>query len=86
VVLDNFFGRQFISVNDLAVHPHSKEIYFTDSGYGYNQGFRPEPGLPYQVYRFNYKTGLVSIAADGFTLPNGKAFSDSREGEREGRN
>ena len=71
VILNNYFGRQFNSLNDVAVNPKNKEIYFTDVTYGFLQDFRPSPGFPNQVYRFNEKTGLVSIAADGFDKPNG---------------
>jgi hypothetical protein len=71
VLLNNYFGRQFNSLNDVAVSPRTKELYFTDVTYGYLQDFRPTPGFPNQVYRFNEKTGLVSIAADGFNKPNG---------------
>lgn len=46
-------------------------MYFTDVIYGYLQDFRPAPGLPSQVYRFNPKTGLVGVVADGFNKPNG---------------
>ena len=72
MILDNFFGRQFNSIDDVAVHPVTGEIYFTDPGYGYLQDFRPAPGLPYQVYRFNPSTGAVAVAADGFDQPNGR--------------
>ncbi|KAK1921744.1 hypothetical protein DB88DRAFT_499063 [Papiliotrema laurentii] len=75
VLLNNYFGRQFNSLNDVAVSPRTKELYFTDVTYGYLQDFRPTPGFPNQVYRFNEKTGLVSIAADGFNKPNGITFS-----------
>lgn len=78
VLLNNFFGRQFNSLNDLAIHPKNKEIYFTDVPYGYYQDFRPSPGLQNQVYRFNPDTGAVRIAADGFTHPNGKPYASSR--------
>ncbi len=30
VLLDNFFGRQFNSINDVKIHPTSKVIFFTD--------------------------------------------------------
>jgi hypothetical protein len=46
-------------------------MYFTDVTYGFLQDFRPAPVLPNQVYRFNPKTGLVSVVADGFDKPNG---------------
>lgn len=71
VLLNNFFGRQFNSINDLAVNPRNKEIYFTDTVYGYLQEFRPAPGLQDQVYRFNPDTGAVTVVADGFVHPNG---------------
>jgi gluconolactonase len=71
VILNNYFGRQFNSLNDVAIHPRNKEMYFTDVTYGFLQDFRPAPVLPNQVYRFNPKTGLVSVVADGFDKPNG---------------
>lgn len=46
-------------------------MYFTDVTYGFLQDFRPAPVLPNQVYRFNPKTGLVGVVADGFDKPNG---------------
>ncbi|KAH6630032.1 hypothetical protein B0J18DRAFT_364313 [Chaetomium sp. MPI-SDFR-AT-0129] len=75
VILDNFFGRQFNSLNDVSINPHTGEIYFTDPTYGYNQDFRPAPGLPKQVWRFNPDTGAVGVAADRFNMPNGICFS-----------
>ncbi|KAK4216818.1 hypothetical protein QBC37DRAFT_278677 [Rhypophila decipiens] len=75
ILLDNFFGRQFNSINDITINPRSGEIYFTDTTYGYVQDFRPPPGLPKQVYRFNESTGAVAVVADGFNMPNGIAFS-----------
>lgn len=73
VILDNYFGRQFNSLNDVAINPRNKEMYFTDVTYGYLQDFRPAPILPNQVYRFNYNTGLVGVVADGFDKPNGES-------------
>ncbi|CRL24995.1 Six-bladed beta-propeller, TolB-like [Penicillium camemberti] len=72
VILNNYFGRQFNSLNDVAIHPESKDIYFTDTIYGYVQDFRPAPGLQDQVYRFNPDTGAVTVVADGFDHPNGR--------------
>lgn len=71
VILNNYYGRQFSSLNDVAIHPRNKEMYFTDVTYGFLQDFRPAPVLPNQVYRFNPKTGLVGVVADGFDKPNG---------------
>ena len=30
VLLDNFFGRQFNSLNDIKIHPHTGKFFFTD--------------------------------------------------------
>ncbi|KAI5448822.1 hypothetical protein NCC49_006343 [Naganishia albida] len=79
VILNNFFGRQFNSLNDVAIHRPTGDLFFTDVTYGFTQDFRPSPGLPNQVYRYNESSGLVSIVADGFSMPNGICFSpDSR--------
>lgn len=74
VLVNNFYGRQWNSLNDVAVNPRNGDVYFTDTLYGYLQDFRPSPQLPNQVYRFNPSTGAVTVVADGFELPNG-AFS-----------
>lgn len=71
VVLNNYFGRQFSSVNDAVIHPKTKDVYFTDTLYGYLQDFRPPPGLRNQVYRWVPSTGAVTVVADDFVLPNG---------------
>ncbi|EIW75732.1 calcium-dependent phosphotriesterase [Coniophora puteana RWD-64-598 SS2] len=75
VMLDNFYGRQFNSLNDLKFLPGTEIIYFTDPAYGYLNGFRPEPKLPSQVYRFDPSTGQVRAVADQFVNPNGIAFT-----------
>ena len=75
VLVNNFFGRQFNSLNDVSVNPRNKDLYFTDVHYGYLQDFRPVPGLPTQVYRFDDRTGAVSVVADGFSAANGLTFS-----------
>lgn len=74
-LINNYFGRQFNSLNDLVVHPKNGDLYFTDTLYGYLQDFRPVPGLRNQVYRYNFKSGAVSVVADDFTLPNGITIS-----------
>lgn len=79
VLVNNFAGRQFNSLNDVAVNPRNGELYFTDSLYGYLQDFRPPPGLPTQVYRLNTDTGVLSAVADGFDKPNGITFSPDGE-------
>jgi gluconolactonase len=75
VVVNNFFGRQFSSLNDVAVNPRNGDVYFTDTLYGYLQNFRPTPGLRNQVYRYTGSTGALTVVADDFTLPNGVTFS-----------
>lgn len=75
VLVNNYFGRQFNSLNDIAIHPRSRDVYFTDTLYGYLQDFRPSPGLRNQVYRWVEATGTLTVVADGFALPNGITFS-----------
>jgi hypothetical protein len=71
VLINNFHGRQFNSLNDVAVHPLNGNIYFTDVQYGYLQDFRPSPGLPNQVYKLDAVTKAVTAVADGFVKCNG---------------
>ncbi|KAG1749027.1 uncharacterized protein EDB91DRAFT_1112079 [Suillus paluster] len=75
VLLDNFLGRQFNSLNDVKVLPGTDIIFFTDPPYGWLGGFRPEPMMPSQVYRFDPSTGQVRVIADQFVHPNGIAFT-----------
>ncbi|KAF7369082.1 SGL domain-containing protein [Mycena venus] len=74
VLLDNFFGRQFNSLNDIKVHPSGK-IFFTDVVYGWLNHFRPEPLMPNQVYRLDPDTGAVRVVATDFDKCNGIAFT-----------
>lgn len=73
MLVNNYFGRQFNSLNDVAINPRNKDIYFTDTLYGYYQYFRPAPGLRNQVYRLNPDTGALTVVADEQVLPNGKS-------------
>jgi len=91
VLLDNFFGRQFNSLNDIKIHPISKAFFFTDVtyvlssfsikkyshqfSYGFLNHFRPAPLMPNQVYRFDPSTGAVRVVATDFDKCNGIAFS-----------
>ncbi|KAF9078453.1 D-lactonohydrolase-like protein [Rhodocollybia butyracea] len=74
VLLDNFYGRQFNSLNDVKVHS-SGQIFFTDVPYGYYQDFKPEPQLPNHIYSFDPRTGAIRVVADQLNKPNGLAFS-----------
>ena len=71
MLLNNYHGRQFNSLNDVAVNPRNNHIYFTDVTYGERQDFRPKPRLPNQVYRFNMETKAVTVVADSFDMCNG---------------
>ncbi|KAL7939389.1 gluconolactonase-like protein [Trichoderma chlorosporum] len=75
ILANNYFGRQFNSLNDVSVNFRNKHIYFTDTVYGYLQDFRPRPGLPNQVYRLNPDTKAVTVVADEFLNCNGITFS-----------
>ncbi|KAF2129985.1 calcium-dependent phosphotriesterase [Dothidotthia symphoricarpi CBS 119687] len=73
-LLNSFFGRRFNSLKDIAVHSDGT-IWFTDPVYGHDQGIRPAPELPNQLYRFDPHTGDVRVMADGFGRPSGICFS-----------
>ncbi|KAG8719994.1 hypothetical protein FRC08_001430 [Ceratobasidium sp. 394] len=84
VLLNNFYGRPFNSINDVAVLMKSgggrtdisdQWVFFTDPPYGYYQGFKQPPRLPAQVYAFHPPTGTIRIVADRFQRPNGVLFS-----------
>ncbi|KAH9911296.1 D-lactonohydrolase-like protein [Amylocystis lapponica] len=75
MLLDNYLGRQFNSLNDVKVHSKSGKIFFTDVTYGYLNQFRPPPLMPNQVYCFDPDMGSVRVVADGFARPNGIAFT-----------
>lgn len=74
LLVQDFHGRPFNSVNDVIVHSDGS-IWFTDPTYGYEQGYRPRPQLPSQVYRFQPRDGSIRAVADGFGHPNGICFS-----------
>ncbi|KAG2744057.1 calcium-dependent phosphotriesterase [Suillus brevipes Sb2] len=75
VLLDNFLGRQFNSLNDVKILPGTDLIFFSDPAYGWLNGIRPEPMLPSQVYRFDPFTGQIRVVADQFVQSNGIAFT-----------
>ncbi|KAK4978515.1 hypothetical protein LTR66_010545 [Elasticomyces elasticus] len=79
VMLDNYHGRAFNSVNDVVVATSDGTIWFTDPIYGFEQGFKGKPQLPCQVYRFDVETGDVRVMADGFGRPNGICFSPDEQ-------
>jgi gluconolactonase len=74
ILKTDFLGRPFNSVNDVVVHSDGS-VWFTDPIYGFEQGYRPTPRLPCQVYRWCPDTGSIRAVADGFGRPNGICFS-----------
>ncbi|PPR00677.1 hypothetical protein CVT24_000965 [Panaeolus cyanescens] len=74
VLLDNFFGRQFNSLNDAKIHPKSGAIFFTDNSYGFVNRFRGPLFIPPQVYRLDPVTRAVRVVATDFNKCNGVAF------------
>lgn len=74
ILLSSFYGRNFNSVNDVVIHSDGS-VWFTDPNYGHEQGIRPRPVLPNQVYRYDPSTKAVRAVADGFGRPNGLCFS-----------
>lgn len=78
-VVSSYHGRSFNSPNDVVVQSDGS-IWFTDPIYGFEQGIRPAPELPCQVYRFSPGKGVggrgsIRVVADGFGRPNGICFS-----------
>jgi gluconolactonase len=74
VVIDSWRGLRFNSPNDVTVSSDGS-VWFTDPSYGYLQGFRPPPMLGDYVYRVDTTKRTVTVASDGFSKPNGLAFS-----------
>jgi gluconolactonase len=74
VLVDQWRGLRLNSPNDV-VQKRDGSIWFTDPGYGFLQGFRPEPQLGDFVYRYDPDSRQPSVVADGFDKPNGLAFS-----------
>ena len=54
-------------------------IWFTDPIYGHEQGFRPKPELPNQVYRYDPINDNIRAVADGFGRPNGLCFAPDEQ-------
>jgi gluconolactonase len=77
-VVEDWFGLPFNSPNDVVVKSDGT-IWFTDPSYGFLQSFKPAPVVGDFVYRYNPKTGSISVVADSFNKPNGLAFSPDEE-------
>ena len=73
-ILDRFDGKRLNSPNDIVVKSDDS-IWFTDPpfgilGAGY-EGHRAEAGLPTNIYRFDVKTGQVTVVSTSVNRPNG---------------
>jgi gluconolactonase len=77
-LVDNWDGLRLNSPNDVVVR-RDGTIWFTDPSYGHLQGFRPEPQAGDYVYRFDPRSGRLSVVADSFDKPNGLAFSPDEQ-------
>lgn len=73
-LVDNWRGLRFNSPNDVVVKSDGS-IWFTDPSYGALQQFKDTPMVGDYVYRYDPKTGAISVVADSFNKPNGLAFS-----------
>jgi gluconolactonase len=73
-VVDAWGGLPLNSPNDVVVTSDGA-VWFTDPSYGHLQGFRPEPLIGDYVYRYDPRSGRLSVVADSFVKPNGLAFS-----------
>lgn len=73
-VVDAWAGQRLNSPNDVVVKGDGT-VWFTDPSYGHLQGFRPEPEVGDYVYRYEPRSGRLSVVADSFDKPNGLAFS-----------
>jgi gluconolactonase len=74
LIVSSFYGRDFNSTNDVVIHTDGS-MWFTDPIYGFEQGYRPKPNLPNQVYRYDPITKNIRAMADGLGRPNGICFS-----------
>ena len=74
IVVSNYHGRWFNSINDVIIHSDGS-IWFTDPSYGFDQDIRLRPQLPNQIYRYDPADGDIRAVADGMGKPNGLCFS-----------
>lgn len=72
-LVDRFEGKRFNSPNDV-VEKSDGTIWFTDPTYGLPRGEKREIDFC-GVYRFDPKTGAVTLLAKDFDMPNGLCFS-----------
>ncbi|OCK93480.1 calcium-dependent phosphotriesterase [Cenococcum geophilum 1.58] len=77
-LLNNYFGLRFTTCDDLAVHPITSDVWFTDNYYAHNIPLlhrNNTPQLPPAVWRFRPSTGALQLVDDTLQQPNGIAFA-----------
>ncbi|HJZ59741.1 MAG TPA: SMP-30/gluconolactonase/LRE family protein [Gemmataceae bacterium] len=77
VIADRFDGKPLNSPNDIVCKTNGS-VWFTDPPFGilgYYEGHVAEPELPTNVYRWDPKSGKLSVVAGDVNRPNGLAFS-----------
>jgi gluconolactonase len=78
VLADRFDGKRLNSPNDVVVKSDDS-IWFTDPSYGIDSDYEghkaPSELGERRVYRIDARGGQVTMVADGFSQPNGLAFS-----------
>lgn len=76
VLLNNYFGSYFNTLDDVAVHPTTGDIFFTDPDYSwFNMLTDTPPQLPTASYRFDPSTGATFLIDDTLVQPNGIAIT-----------
>jgi len=76
-LVDRYQGKRLNSPNDVVVKSDDT-IWFSDPQSGLRNNFlgiQGEPELPTNLYRFDPKTGNLTIVADQINFPNGLCFS-----------
>lgn len=76
VILNNYFGLYFNTIDDIVVHPETGHIFFTDPDYSwFNSLTDTPPQLPTASYRFDPVSGATFVIDDTIQQPNGITFS-----------
>lgn len=81
VLVDSYDGKRLNSPNDVVVKSDGS-IWFTDPPFGISgnyEGYKHEPELGQNVYRFDPETQNLTIVADDILGPNGLAFSPDEQ-------
>ena len=76
MLLNNHFGYYFNSIDDITIHPVTKDIFFTDPQYSwFNRLLDTAPQLGTASYRFDPETGATFLINDTIQQSNGIASS-----------